>query len=198
MTSFAAFLTDIRPLMPAATVMSVIRSARHTTRAFFKETGAYECDFTNTDCTIAGRVVTLDVPDDTEIISLAVFKHGESTINPSSKRDMQLNNVGYGFYITPPASMTLNFDPSAALSGTARLIPAYNAVDIPDALFGRYYETLLNGVMADMYAMENSAWFDPNKANLRGQQYAIGVEEAKSEVDGSNMFKPSLAQYRDI
>jgi hypothetical protein len=49
-----------------------------------------------------------------------------------------------------------------------------------------------------MYAMENSAWFDVNKANLRGQQYAAGVEEAKAEVDGSNVFKPSTARYSDI
>lgn len=199
MTAFVEFLNDIRPLMPMATAMSVIRSGRRTARDFFRETGAYQWDFTNSDYSLTDKVVTFTLPDGTEIQNMLMVKYGETcNVAASSRKDIALNYTGEAYYLDPPNTITLSFIPTLALTGTTRLIPAYNAFSIPDALFSRYYEVLLNGVMSDMYAMENSAWFDPNKANLRGQQYIEARDAAKIAVAGDDVFKPSKMAYGGI
>jgi len=198
MTTFAAFLDDIRPLMPSATVMSVIRSGRRTARDFLKRTGAYMFDFTDADLSLSGKTLTFTLPDEAELSKLTVFKYGGSNINASSPRDMARNNVGMVYYVSGPDTVVLSMVPSAVLTGTAELSVAYNATGIPDGIFSRFYETLLNGVLADMYSMENTAWFDPTKAQLRGSQYELGVEQAAREISGDNVFKASRAQYHDI
>lgn len=198
MTAFVEFLNDIRPLMPAATMMSVIRSGRRTTRDFLRETGAYQWDFTDADYAVTDTTVAFTLPAGTEIQNMLLVKHGGVEVNPSSRKDISLNYTGWAYYLEPPNAVKLSFTPTLALTGTARLIPAYNATEIPDAIFSRYYEVLLNGVMSDMYAMENSAWFDPNKANLRGQQYIEARDAAKIAITGDDVFKPSKMAYGGI
>lgn len=198
-TAFTAMLPDVRAQIPAVTMMSFSRSARRVARDFCKETQAFEYDLTGQVTFDAALLVgTVTLPADTEISQLQLVKINGEDIPFTSYRDAALNMRGrQGVYLTPPNMLVFQTPVMNTLTGFVALKPVYNAVSMPTAIFSRYYETLQYGVMADLYAANGTAWFNPQLAGAMGQMYAMGVQAAKAEAARDNVFKSSVARYHN-
>ena len=198
MTALTAFLNDIRPTLPAATVMAVTRAARRTLRGFCKETKAYEFEFDDADYTLAADnlVATFTLPTDTEIYSPLVVKISDAPIRFSGTKDQAINRQGrQSCKVVFPDGLEFATEVGGEITGTLVLIPTYNANEVADDIVGRHYEVLLEGILANLYLMEGSAWFNTDLAQLHANLYAAGVEKAADEVAGRHAYHDSTTQY---
>jgi hypothetical protein len=198
MTQFSAFLQEIRPQLPAATLMAVLRAARRTVRGFCRETKAYTMDFTEADYTLDADnlVATFTLTAGTEIQSPLVVKCAGADVSFTGARDRHLSPQGrQGCYLVPPDTLRFTTEVQGELTGTLILMPTFDATEMPTDLFERHYEVLCEGILANLFMMHGTAWFNPGLAELHGSLYSHGVELAADEVAGRNVYHSSLTAY---
>lgn len=198
MTALSAFLPEIRPTLPSVTLMALLRAARKTTRIFCRETKAYEFDFTSADYTLSvnNTLATFTLPAGSEIFNPLVVQHGGGHCLFSGTKDAKFNSKGsLTCQVIPPDVLRFNTGVSAALTGTFVLMPTYDSLEIPDALFARHYEVLCEGILANLYLMENTTWFNPDLAQLHASFFMSGVEKITEEVAGRSAYHGSVTSY---
>lgn len=191
------FLDAVRPLVPGVTRPTVLRLARQIVRHFAREAGVYELAFTSAALTFSdATTAALTVPADTEVDRLRFVALDGIPVPFTSPHDAVLNTrTRQGVYLSPPATLVFTYPPSGAITGLARLVPAYDTDTFPTATFSRHYETLVAGIMAAIHTMGGTAWFNPVAAQLYSAQYEAGIEVAKREADRSNVVKASGTAY---
>ena len=106
----------------------------------------------------------------------------ELECNPSASSTVQ-------FYTQPRASLIKFYGrPSAAVAGTeviinASCVPDINAVELPDALAGRYYEVLVAGALSLLFGSPHERWSNITQAQRFAGAFAAGSDDARIEVE---------------
>jgi hypothetical protein len=57
--------------------------------------------------------------------------------------------------------------------------PNRNATGIPEHIADEWFETIQQGALAKTLAMSGTPWYDPDRAIMYSQQYAIGLNAAR-------------------
>jgi hypothetical protein len=178
--------------------MAVLRAARKTVRGFCRATKAYEMDFTDADYTLDSDalVATFTLPTDTEVYVPLFVKHDGAEVRLSGPKDQNIHTQGrQSCYVVPPASLQFATAVTGELTGKLLLIPTFDAAEIPTSMFERHYEVLVEGILANLFLMHGTTWFDPKLAELHMSLYGQGIEIAADEVAGRNAYQSSTTAY---
>lgn len=88
------------------------------------------------------------------------------------------------FTITMPGLVTDRNQPTALRTGQALLAlkPVNFSVIFPPELFSTWFETILDGTLARLYAMPAKPWSSPQLATFHGKRYSGGSAAARAQA----------------
>lgn len=209
-TKLVSLYDEVRPAIPRVPKPTVLRVARHVARQFFERTNAWRCDLEylplidgvyrySLPVTLYGHNVTLN-----RVLALNV---GTCKLEPASE---QMLATRYGtwrqatgeprYYYTDRADDVLIAPVPAAnrdslLAGTITVKPSLKTDYIPTDLYTEYQDSLLAGVLAELYKMPDRTWFNGQLAAVHATRYAELEMAAKSHAANDDTPKARTTRY---
>jgi hypothetical protein len=73
--------------------------------------------------------------------------------------------------------------------------PSYSSVQIADTVFEEYWEAIIDGALARLYALPGKAWSSPRDADYRQGRFNAAVADATSRSNADNTGKLRVCSY---
>jgi hypothetical protein len=199
MSALSAFLDDIMPDVPGASVALIQQAVRNACIELCRESLCYQHTPNAADIVAEQRDYVLVLPASTQVIDVLHAEVSDVEIFPKS--DAQLDAL-YGVYgidwrdiavtgevayyqMTDQAKGTIRLvlTPLSAITGGLEvklaLAPARDASTVPDWLLTSKHEAIAHGAKHALFAMQKKPWSNADLAVFHGVQF----EAAKGRAD---------------
>ena len=201
-------LREVRSNVPTASVPMISRVMRSAIDDFFCRSRVYRHACTDTPATMVSKY-RLRVPEGTRPCALISAVLDGRTLALTSPRQLDLENPGWRDETGRPRSCwlerdTLHITPVPetlyilSLHTTVALTLTRTATELDTAVAEEYFNTLVDGTLARLYALSGVPWTNPQLAQSFGMSYESAVEDAKCRGDCNDTAKVRVASYGGI
>jgi hypothetical protein len=168
---YSDMLDEVMPAVPGVPQLLAVNAVRNSAIKFCRRSTIWRY-WPDPQTIIAGvNFYDFDTPSDTEVAEVMLLKVDGTHIDPSSEDDLPddwntktgppdkfMQQDTTGVYLTPvPDGKIAN-----GLTMSVALAPKRSSSSLPDWIWSRYFEAIAAGAKADLMAIPEKPWTNPN------------------------------------
>ena len=206
-TQIDVFRDGIRPLIPSAPVPAVDRAIRTAAITISTQSMAIRERITPVNSVKGTGVYTLVPPSDTRIIDIIAARYNNYPMDLTSEKELNIEMPTWDSVEGTPVQIyhsgynevTIAPPPDTAVTGgikvTVALSPTSSAAQVPQELAESFYEALIDGALANLFALPGTSWANPEEAAIRKDRMIQVANEARLFFDERALKRrPGFAQ----
>jgi hypothetical protein len=190
MTAIDVWLKDLLPRTPGASRAVVTREFRLAAREFFAQSRTWRETLTPVDV-VADQTEYTPVPSDpvnSEVLAVygVDFNNYPLSAIAGLPAGATAGQSPYGWFSPEPGVVSLYPTPSEDLVGGLRfriaLSPKITATELPDWVFQRYYDALLDGTLGRLFAHPAKAYSNLTGADYHLRRFRTWIQQASGDA----------------
>ncbi len=187
-TPFSEFYPEIRIDIPEAPVPTINRAIRFAARELCVAGRALRRELDSLTPVENITEYEFDLNSAVQIIAITKVKLNEREIRTPT--DFIHRGDGFLELTKRPSKTTPN-----GMRIWARLAPTRKATYLETRFLEDYFDTLRDGIFAELYRMPGKPWYNPGMANDFKTAFYSRISEVRSREERENISRDSLCEY---
>jgi hypothetical protein len=195
MISINVWLKDLLPRTPGVTRSVATREFRLAAREFFAQSRVWR-EVVAPFSIVTGDAEQTPVPTDTgnsEGVAVDAVEFNGRPLTKLGGRpagDDANGQTPWGWYSPSPGAISLWPTPTQDITDALRfrisLIPTILAAELPDWVFQRHYDALLDGTLGRLYAHPAKAYSNLTGADYHLRRFRTAIQQASADAKQGN------------